>query len=95
MTRWFRSAVVVVALLLCVSGSARAQSDEINLVTANLIRGSIDELIKNFEAETNHTVKAAYSPGGVAVQKVVKGTPFDLAILKRAFHGPGRLGQRR
>jgi|SRR5580704_12256550 molybdate transport system substrate-binding protein len=85
MTRWFRSAVVVVALLLCVSGSARAQSDEINLVTANLIRGSIDELIKNFEAQTNHKVMAAYSPGGVAMQKVVKGTPFDLAILNGPF----------
>jgi len=85
MTRLFRSAVLVVALLLCVSASARAQSNEINLVTANLIRGSIDELIKSFEAKTSYKVKAAYSPGGIAMQKVVKGDAFDLAILNGPF----------
>ncbi len=84
MTRLFRSAVVV-ALLLCVCATGQAQSSEINLVTANLIRGPIDELVKNFEAKTNYTVKASYSPGGVAMQKVVKGTPFDLAILNGPF----------
>src|SRR4029077_18306480 len=85
MTRSFRSAVVVAALLLCGSASARAQSSEINLTTANLIRGPIDELIKSFEAKTNYKVKASYSPGGVAMQKVVKGDPFDLAILNGPF----------
>jgi len=84
MTRLFRSAVVV-ALLLCVSASARAQSNEINLVTANLIRGPINELIQSFEAKTNTKVKAAYSPGGVAMQKVVRGDAFDLAILNGPF----------
>lgn len=89
MTRLFRSAVVV-ALLLCVSASVRAQSteasnNEINLVTANLIRGPINELIQSFEAKTNYKVKAVYSPGGVAMKKVLGGDAFDLAILNGPF----------
>src|SRR5262249_23987801 len=84
MTRLCRSAVVA-ALLLCVSASARAQG-EVNLVTANLIRGSIDELVKSFEAKGAYKVKAAYSPGGVAMQRAVKGDPpYDLAILNGPF----------
>ena len=69
MTRLFHSAVVV-ALLLCVSATAlaQAQSSEVNLVTANLVRGPINELIKSFEAKTGYKVKAAYSPGGAARQ---------------------------
>jgi molybdate transport system substrate-binding protein len=89
MVRLFRWAVVA-ALLLCVSASAWAQSNEtnsneINLVTANLIRGPIAELIQSFQAKTSYKVKAVYSPGGVAMKKVVSGDAFDLAILNGPF----------
>ena len=88
-------AVAAVAIVMCISGSARAQSDpqsingsgpvstgEVTLIAPGGIRAPIEQLIPGFEQKTGYKVNATFGSGGGTKQQVVRGDVFDVPIVQ-------------
>lgn len=78
------SAVMVVALALGLSCSARAQS-EITLLSPNPIESTMDKLVAGFEAKTGTKVKITYGSGLGTRKQVASGQALDVSILFAPF----------
>jgi molybdate transport system substrate-binding protein len=78
------SSVVVIALALGLSSSARGQS-EITLLSPNPIMATIDKLVANFEAKTGITVKVTYGTGVSTRKAVASGQALDVSLLFAPF----------
>ena len=78
----FVSLVAVVALGLC--GPAHAQS-EINLLSPNPIKETIDTLVAKFEAKTGAKVKVTYGSGVGTRKTVAEGHAQDVTLLFAPF----------
>lgn len=59
---------------------ARAQS-ELVVIAPRGIRGAVEQLLPAFERNTGRKVRAEYTSGGDVTVRVLRGDPFDLAIL--------------
>jgi molybdate transport system substrate-binding protein len=84
--KYVLSSVVVAALLLTNSYSARAQT-EITLLAPGPIRGPLDKLIPGFESKTGDKVKVTYAGGSKDTppygtrQVVARGQALDVSII--------------
>ena len=78
------SSVVVIAVALGFSSSARAQS-EITLLSPNPIMATIDKLIASFEAKTGIIVKVTYGTGVSTRKTVASGQALDVSLLFAPF----------
>jgi molybdate transport system substrate-binding protein len=76
--------LVVVALVLGNSYSARAQS-EITLVAPGGIRAAIEQLIPGFEHKTGLKVKATFGSGSGTKQQVARGEAFDVPVVQPPY----------
>ena len=78
------SAVVVVALALGLSCSARAQS-EITLLSPNPIQETMDKLVAGFEAKSGMKVKVTYGSGLGTRKQVASGQALDVSVMFAPF----------
>jgi len=74
------SFVAVVALLLGISFSARAQT-EITLLAPNPVRSAITKVAPGFEPKTGYKLKVTYGRGLGTRDQAAKGDPFDVFII--------------
>jgi molybdate transport system substrate-binding protein len=75
---------VLLALVLAVSPSARAQRD-ITLLSPNPIRKEIDQLVAGFEAKTGIHVNVTYGTGVSTRKTVASGQALDVSLLFAPF----------
>jgi molybdate transport system substrate-binding protein len=75
--------IPVVALAVFAAPSARA--DEVTLIAPGGIRTAVEKMIPDFEKKTGHTVKATFGAGLATKAQVVKGDPFDVAIVQLPY----------
>jgi molybdate transport system substrate-binding protein len=78
------SSVVVVAVALSFSSSARAQS-EITLLSPDPIKATIEKLVGDFEAKTGTQVKITYGTGVSTRKTVASGQALDVSLLFAPF----------
>ncbi len=78
-----RILISVVALAAFAATSARA--DEVTLIAPGGIRTAVEKMIPDFEKKTGHTVKATFGAGLATKAQVVKGDPFDVAIVQLPY----------
>jgi molybdate transport system substrate-binding protein len=71
----------VIALLLCVSGVALAQT-EVTLIAPGGIRAPIEKLIPAFEKKTGYKVNPTFGSGGGTKKQVISGDVFDVPIVQ-------------
>jgi molybdate transport system substrate-binding protein len=76
--------VVAVAIVMSVSGTARAQL-EVSLIAPGGIRAPIEQLIPGFEKKTGYKVNATFGSGGGTKQQVVRGDVFDVPIVQPPY----------
>ena len=76
--------IVVVALALGNSSTARAQS-EITLIAPFGIKAPLDELFPGFERETGHKVNPTYGSGLGSKRRVAQGDIFDVPIVQPPY----------
>lgn len=80
----FSRIAVAAALALSVSAGARAQT-RITLLTPDPIKGVIDQLVKQFEAQTGNTVQSSYGTGVGTRRTVAEGGALDVTLLFAPF----------
>lgn len=78
------SSLVVVALALGISSSARAQS-EITLLAPGPIKEPLDKLLAAFETKTGTQVKVTYGGGVPTRKQVASGQGLDVDLLFAPF----------
>src|SRR5579862_6491521 len=82
----FCSVILIVATVLGISTSARAQN-EITLLAPGPMRRPIDKIVANFQTKTNYKVKVTYGTGLSTRQSVAKGEPLDVTLIVAPFPG--------
>src|SRR2546425_4651812 len=82
--KYLISGIVVVALALGISSTARAQS-EITLLSPNPIQAEIDKLVADFQAKTGIHVKVTYGTGVSTRKTVASGQALDVSLLFAPF----------
>ena len=80
----FSRIAVVAALALSVASSAHAQT-RITLLTPDPIKGVVDQLVKQFEAQTGNTVQSSYGTGVGTRRTVAEGGALDVTLLFAPF----------
>ena len=65
------------------SGPAIAETTEIKVLSAVVMKSALDDLARDFERTTGHKVTLAYAPAGAIRDRILGGEVFDLAILPR------------
>jgi molybdate transport system substrate-binding protein len=78
------SSLIVIALALGLSSSARAQG-EVALLSPNPIQKTIDKLVADFEAKTGTKVKVTYGTGVSTRKTVADGGALDVTLLFAPF----------
>ena len=76
--------IVIVALALSNSSTARAQS-EITLIAPFGIKAPLDELFPGFERKTGHKVNPTYGSGLGSKRRVAQGDIFDVPIVQPPY----------
>jgi molybdate transport system substrate-binding protein len=71
-------------LALAIPPVAVAQA-EVTLIAPGGARGAFEQLLPEFERDTNSKVNRVYTSGTAATQKVAKGEAFDVAVLQSPF----------
>src|SRR5262252_7486565 len=74
----FLSPVTIMAALSWGAASAA----EVTLIAPGGIRAAVQQMIPAFEQETGHKVRATFGSGGGTKERVIKGEPFDVPIVK-------------
>jgi molybdate transport system substrate-binding protein len=82
--KYLLASAVVVALVLGISYSARAQS-EVTLIAPGGIRAAMDQLLPAYEQKTGQRVKATFGSGGGTHKQVVQGDAFDVPIVQPPY----------
>jgi molybdate transport system substrate-binding protein len=72
--------LVIAALLLGISSSARAQT-EVTLLVPNPVRRSLAKLAPGFESKTGYKLKITYGKGLGTKRQIARGENFDVSIL--------------
>lgn len=78
--KYLHSSVVVVALVLGNSYTARAQG-EITFLVPQPLKESVEKLIPGFESKTGYKVKMTVGSGLGTKQQVARGEPFDVPVI--------------
>src|SRR2546427_600917 len=82
--KYLLASAVVVALVLGLSYSTRAQS-EVTLVAPGGIRAAMDQLLPAYEHKTGQKVKGTFGSGGGTHKQVVQGDAFDVPIVQPPY----------
>jgi len=82
--KYLFSSAVVLALILSVSHSTRAQT-EVTLIAPGGIRAAIEQLIPGFEIKSGYKVKATFGSGLGTKKQVASGEPFDVPVLQPPY----------
>jgi molybdate transport system substrate-binding protein len=72
--------LMIFALLLGVSGVARAQN-EVTLLAPGPMRRSMDKIAANYQMKTGTTIKITYGTGLSTRQSVAKGEQLDVSLI--------------
>ena len=80
------SAICVVTLVLCSWVDARAQC-EVTLLAIGPMRGPIQKVVANFEAQTKCKVRVTYGNGVGTRRMVAQGEARDVSIIQAPFPG--------
>jgi len=78
--KYFMACVVIGAVLLSISPSARAQT-EVTLLAPNPFRGSLDKVAAGFDSKTAYKLKLTYGRGLGTRDQIAHGEKFDVSIL--------------
>lgn len=81
MKKYLLSSAVVLALLLGVSHSVRAQN-EVTIIAPGDMKAVLDELAPGYEAKTGNKMKATIGSGLGTKKQVIQGAPFDVVIVQ-------------
>ena len=76
--------IVAIALALCISSSASAQS-EITLLSPDPIKATLEKLVEGFQAKTGTQVKVTYGTGVSTRKTVASGQALDVSLLFAPF----------
>src|SRR5215468_8252422 len=85
------SITALVAIVFGLSSAARAQS-EINLLSPNPIKETIDRLVSDFQTKTGTKVKVTYGTGVGTRKTVASGGAQDVTLLFAPFDDAIRTG---
>lgn len=66
---------------------AVAETNEIKVLSAVVMKSALDDLARDFERATGHKITLAYAPAGAVKDRIEGGEAFDLAILPRPIIG--------
>ena len=72
---------------IVLSEPAAAETSEIKVLSAVVMKSALDELARDFERATGHRVTLAYGPAGAVKDRIEGGEVFDLTILPRPIIG--------
>jgi len=86
--RWLAGATAVLALVFVPLPDTGAGAAEINVSSAVAMKPALDDLAREFERTTGHTVKMAYATAGVVRDRIRDGEVVDVAILPRSAFDP-------
>ena len=81
------AAVVVGMVAVTLSGTA-ASAAEITVLSAVAMKSALDDLAREFERKTGHTVKMAYATAGIVRDRIRDGEIVDVAIAPRSAFDP-------
>jgi molybdate transport system substrate-binding protein len=86
--RQFIDATLVVALLSVALPGTGANAAEITVLSAVAMKPALDDLSREFERRTGHTVKTAYATAGIVRDRIRDGEPVDVAVAPRSAFDP-------
>lgn len=86
--RWFVGAILAIGVLSISLQGSGANAAEIKVLSAVAIKPALDELGREFERRTGHTVTVAYATAGLVRDRIRDGEPVDVAILPRSAFDP-------
>ncbi len=81
-------ATVVVGILSVPLPGTGANAAEIKVLSAVAVKPALDDLAREFERKTGHTVIMAYATAGVVRDRIRDGEAVDVAILPRSAFDP-------
>lgn len=85
---WFARVAVGVGIFCILLPGTRANAAEIKVLAAVAIQPALDDLAREFERRTGHTVTTAYATAGIVRDRVLAGEAVDVAITPRSAFDP-------
>lgn len=79
---------VVVGISSLALLATAAASAEIKVLSAVAMKPALDDLARDFERGTGHTVKLAYATAGIVKDRLLAGEPADVTIMPRSAFDP-------
>jgi molybdate transport system substrate-binding protein len=86
--RWFVGAAVVIGILCVPLPGTVANAAEIKVLSAVAMKAALDDLAREFERRTGHTVNMAYATAGIVRDRIRDREAVDVAILPRSAFDP-------
>jgi len=86
--RHFVGATVVIGILAIMLQARGANAAEITVLSAVAMKPALDDLAREFERRTGHTLKMAYATAGIVRDRIRDGEAVDVAILPRSAFDP-------
>jgi molybdate transport system substrate-binding protein len=86
--RWFVAPAVIVGIFSVSLAVTGANAAEIKVLCAVAMKPAIDDLAREFERSTGHTVTVAYATAGIVRDRIRDGEAADVAILPRSAFDP-------
>jgi molybdate transport system substrate-binding protein len=84
-SRWFvRAAVAAAFACACLPAGAA----DISVLAAVAIKPALDDIARDFERGTGHTVKLAYATAGIVKERLLAGEPADVTIMPKSAFDP-------
>jgi len=83
-----RALATAVAALLLLAHVGGALAAEITVLSAVAMKPALDELARDFERRTGHTLTTSYATAGVIGNRIRDGEQVDVAILPRSAFDP-------
>ena len=84
----FVGATVAMAILSIASPGTDANAAEIKVLSAVAMKPALDDLSREFERKTGHTVTMAYATAGIVRDRIRDGETVDVAIAPRSAFDP-------
>ena len=82
--RWFVGLTMVVGILTIPLLGTGSTAAEIKVLSAVAMKPALDDLSREFEHSTGHTLKMAYATAGIVRDRMRDGETVDVAIAPRS-----------
>jgi molybdate transport system substrate-binding protein len=86
--RWFVGLTMVVGILTIPLLGTGSNAAEIKVLSAVAMKPALDDLSREFERSTGHTLKMAYATAGIVRDRIRDGETVDVAIAPRSAFDP-------